>query len=455
MEEKMDVEEISLRELIEVLLKGKKVIALFLVVAILLSTVVSFYLRENNKMAKIIISLNFEGIESGLNPDGTKFDINVINSPAVLLRALESLEMNELDITIDSIRRNLTITPIVPKQIANYIQSQIEEGKEYTYFPNEFVITLNVDNTRGIKNSNVKELLDEIINSYAEYFKENYSEERMLANIINSIDYDYYDYPEISNLLKNQIEIMQNYLNSKAAQSSGFRSSKTGYTFEDINKSLDLIKTIELNRMNSLIGAFNLTKSVEKLIINYEYIIKMNELEKKKKESELEVAKEMMESYKRETNTFLIPGMTSEGMDIQNSEKYYDKLVERATNAGVKAKSISHDIDYYLREIEKLKNDSVDNTAKTKAEEDVLELANAIKAKLTYWLDIINETASDYYEVKFANAIMKISPVEIYADVNIILNVAISAVLGIMIGIFAVFFKEYWEKTSPKANSNS
>ena len=170
MEEKMDVEEISLRELIEVLLKGKKVIALFLVVAILLSTVVSFYLRENNKMAKIIISLNFEGIESGLNPDGTKFDINVIKSPAVLLRALESLEMNELDITIDSIRRNLTITPIVPKQIANYIQSQIEEGKEYTYFPNEFVITLNVDKTRGIKNSNVKELLDEIINSYAEYF---------------------------------------------------------------------------------------------------------------------------------------------------------------------------------------------------------------------------------------------------------------------------------------------
>jgi capsular polysaccharide biosynthesis protein len=33
------------------------------------------------------------------------------------------------------------------------------------------------------------------------------------------------------------------------------------------------------------------------------------------------------------------------------------------------------------------------------------------------------------------------------------LNIAISAVLGIMIGVFTVFFIEYWKNTGPSAEA--
>lgn len=454
MENRNETDEISLRELIETLLRGKNLIIGFLLVAILLSFGASSYMKENNKTAKIIISLNFNGIESGLNPDNTKFDIQKIKAPAVLMPVIEKLELADSNLTTDDIRRNISITPIVPTHIVTHIQKQREAGEDFTYFPSEFVIALDINKSKGITPENSREILDTIIDSYSNYFNENYSEESILANAVGSMDYSSYDYPEISRVINNQMSIMKSYLNNRIKESPDFRSTRTGMSFVDIEKSLDIINTVELNRMDSLIGAFNLTKDMEKLIINYEYRIKRDELEKDKKQSELEVSKDMMEIYKRESNTVLITGMATEGLSMDNSEKYYDKLVERATNAGVDSNNKVHDIEYYLNEIDKLKNDEVDGSIKKRAEADVLELAELIKEKLISWIDIINETSSEYYEVKFSKAIMKVSPVEVYSDTNLKLNVAISFVLALMLGIFVTFFREYWRNTKPEKKSN-
>lgn len=444
MEDRKEMEEISLRELIETLLKGKRLIAGFLAIALILSIGASYFMKENSQKAKIIISLNFNGIEDGLNPDGTKFDIQKLKSPSIIMPVIEALELEDTEITTDVIRRSISIEPIIPSHIVTYIQKQREQGEDYTYFPNEFVISMKTNKKNDLNASAAKLVLDSLIDSFANDFTSLYSEEAVLANAIGSIDYDTYDYPEISKVINNQLSIMKSYLSGKIIEAPDFRSSKTGMTFLDISKSIEIIDAVELNRMDSLIGAFNLTKNMEKLIINYEYKIQKDGLEKNKKQSELAVSKDMMNNYNRESSTVLIPGMSTEGLEMNNSEKYYDKLVERATDAGVVASSKGHDINYYLNEINKLKNDTVDSSIKKRSEDDVLALASTIKTKLENWIEVINETASEYYEVKFSKAIMKISPVEIYNEVNMKLNVAISMVLALMLGVFVVFFREYW-----------
>lgn len=456
MEENKDMEEISLRELIDTLLNGKRIIAGFLIFALIISFVGSMYIKDKSQNAKVVISLNFKGIEEGLNPDETKFDIQKITSPIVIMSAIESLELENVDFTTDTVRRNINIEPIIPNHIVTYIQEQRKEGSDFTYFPNEFVVALKTDKSEGLDAATSKMLLEALIDSYSNYFNSLYSEESILANAIGDIDYDSYDYPEISSVVNNQISIMSSYLTGRVEESPDFRSSSTGMTFMDIIKSLEIIESVELNRMDSLIGAFNLTKNMEKLIINYEYMIKRDGLDRNKKQSELTVSKDMMESYKRENNSIIIPGMSTEGLPTSNSgEDYYDKLVERATNAGVEANNKVHDINYYLNEIDKLKNDAVDGSVKKRAEDDVLALATTIKEKLVYWIKVINDTASEYYDVKFSKAIMKISPVEIYTDVNVKLNMAISLVLALMISIFYVFFREYWKSTSIMGNKKS
>lgn len=447
-----DIEEISLRELIETLLKGKKIIAIFTMVAILLGVVFTFASQSDVAEARTIISYNYEGIEKGLSPAGTKLDLEQIKSPLILNEVITELELDKDGITADNLRRNMDIKPIIPTFIVEKIKKLREAGDEdYSYFPNEYMIMFNIKKSLKISKSQGQKILDLVVDKYITHFNKYFSDDEILSNALKGIEVHNYDYPEASVVLKNQISIMVNYLNGKNQDAAGraFRSKTTGMSFNDIIESLKLVRDIELNRMDSVIGAYNLTKNKEKLILSYEHKIRMTDLDRQKKSEESRIAINMMDNFKKDNNsTLLIPGMgITDGVNVDKGPDYYDKLAEMATNAGIDASGKSLDIRYYNEEIHRLTEDTVGETLKTKAAEDVMEMMANIEAKLNNLIEITDATVSEYYETKLDNSIMKLSPVELYRNSKLKLNTAISLVLGLMLGVFVVFFKAYWENT--------
>ena len=441
-------EELSLRECIETILKGSKIIAVITICCLIAAFAGTYYLQEKNAQARIVISFNHKGIENGINPDGTRFDADSsVKSPAVIVNVLEELDQKR-HLSVDDIRRNIHIEPITPNYIIEKIKMLREEGEDFKYYPNEFIVSINTDPSAGIDKRSAKEILDKLIDTYIIHFNDEYSDGKIVANAIGQLDYQQYDYHEISKVIDNQLQIFQSYLSGKIAEAQDFRANATGLTFNDIKKSVDIIGNIDLNKVDSIIGAFNLTKDKEKLIINYEYAIKQNELEKQKKESELAIAKEMMSDFNEEKSMLLIPGVTEQGVEVGQTDSYYDKLVERATNAGVDATSKGHDIVYIHNEIEKLQNDQISTALKQQAEREVLVLVEQIKGKLQHWIEMTNLTAEEYDGEKLSKAVMRVSPVEIYKQENLKLNLAVAGLLGIMLGVFVVFFKEYWKNSS-------
>ena len=355
------MEEISLRDIINIILRGKWIIAAAAVISLVLAGIGSVYMVNGSQTAKIYISLNFDGIGNGLNPDGTKFDSNLVKSPTVIQDALDTLQIDNDVLKVDQIRRNMSVEPVVPNDIVARIETLRKEGQDFTYFPNEFVVSLKMP--KGVDRSIGGKLLDAVVDSYSKYFYDIYSERAVLANSVGELDYGEYDYTEISTVIHNQINIISSYLAAKANESNGFRSKQTGLAFVDIQESIDIIDKVDLSRMDSIIGAYNLTKDKEKLIKSYEYRIKINELNKSKKVDEAAQSKDMMNNYKREQNSILIPGLSTSGNDgiieQQDNTSYYDTLAERATNAGVQASNDIHDNEYLIKEIEKLKSDTV------------------------------------------------------------------------------------------------
>ena len=445
------MEEISLRDLIESILKGKWLIAGITAICLIAGFVGTKVFTPYEEQAQIIMALNYPGIEKGLNPDNTEFDINLITAPTVLEKALAKAGIS--GITMTDIKKNIEVTPIIPEAVTKKIEAMRNKGEDYIFFPNEFIITFKIAKDSGISCAQGRQLLEKIVNSYEEYFQELYYERNMLPNAVGSLDYEAYDYPEVSLVMEYQIDIINEYLNKKLSEAQGFRSKKTGYSFFDLKESVNIIKTVDINRMKSLISAYNLTKDKEKLIINYENRIKQLELEKAKKESESRTAREMMDSFKREQNMLMLPGMTDSGMQLDFGNSYYDELVKRSTDAGVMANNIQHDIDYYLSEIEKIKNDAIPEDMKNKAVQDVLSLIDSIREKLEYSIDTINETAIEYYDFRLGTAVMTLSPAETISVSNTLLNLAISMALGIMLGIFTVLFKEYWKNSEREKNA--
>ncbi len=451
--EHLQYDEISLREMLEVIIKGKYIIAFMMILCIIIGSVGPFLVNPYVGKAKTIIALSFQGIEQGLNPDGTKFNIYDLNSPVVLQKALESLSFQNKKLTTDYMRNNLQIQPIIPDGISDKIEAMRKAGSDYIYYPNQYVLTYTIGKNEGLTQEQGRQILEAIVDAYYIFFIDIYSGTRVLESAMGSIDYDTYDYPEVSIVMRNQLSIMNSFLQQKSIEAGTFRAKSTGFIFGDIKNSIDVIDTVELSRMDSIIGANNLTKDKQKLIVKYEYAIKRLELNRSKKEDEAKIAKDMMDVFKREQNTLLLPSLSGgvEGQNgmiqAQESVSYYDKLAEQSVQAAVNSKDSVHDMEYFTQEIERLRNDIVPQDLKKKAEEDVAKLIDSIKTKLETWISITNRTLEEYLEYKYSNAIVKVSPVEVKTGINIKLNVAIGAVLGLMVGVFIAFFKEYWKNT--------
>jgi len=440
------MEEISLREIIEVVWKGKWLIALITIIALALTGVGTYIMIPRTQSVVAIIELNYPGIELGQNPDGSQFDIRQLKSPYVIEKALEELELQNSGVKLDEVRRNIDIVSIIPNEISQRAETMIKQGQEYVYYPSEFKITYKVN--KAFSYNQGIQLLETIIAEYKKYFYTLYSDVKTIENTIGTLDFTAYDYPDIVEVINTQIEGIQEFLESKSEEDSNFRSPETGFTFADLNRSFEILKTVDTTKLESLVNTNNLTKDRDKLIKDYEYKVKRMELEMAKKNSEAEEARRLMDQFKKE-DYVLIPDGSRNELKTENPSSYYNTLAEIAINASVEAANMQHEITYYKNEIERLK--AVTEVINTKLIEEADSLIESIKTKMVNLISITNDTLGDYYSYKYGRSIRQIAPAEMVTGINILMNLAIALVIGIMVGVFTVFLRYYWKSTDSKA----
>lgn len=453
--------EISLRQIIQAILNGKKIIAAVVIASLILAMVGNYINTPYKGVAKIMISLNFDGIEKGLDPAGQKFDIAKIKAPIVTSKVIQALNLDKNNISADDLRQNITLQPVVPGDIVNKIanlKESVTKGKEnvqtlenFVYYPTDYIISLSIPKKMNLSNAKAQEVLDQIVNSYSEYFYETYGDKSALANAVGKVDYSTYDYPEVSVIMNNQINILDSYLSKKVREAKDFRSTKTGLTFLDIQESVNVINQVDINKLDSIIANFRLTKNKANLISYYEYSIKKLELSKTKKEDEARVASDLLSKFQKDKNIVIVPGTsTSTDSTIETAapNPMYDNLTQTVLDAGVAASNTSRDIEYYRNQIALYQaEDLIPADQKVMAEKEVNTLIDSITTKLDNWIALTNDTVSEYFETQyFNNAIVKLSPAEMTsANSNRTLYLAIALVIGLLLGIFAALFLEYWK----------
>ena len=442
------MEEITLREIIEVVWKGKWLIALITIVALILTGIGTYIMIPRTQSVVAIIELNYPGIELGQNPDGTQFDIQQLKSPYVIESALEELSLTNSGVKLEEIRRNIDITSIVPNEISQLTETMIKQGREYVYYPNEFKVTYKVN--KAFSYNQGIQLIETIIIKYKEYFYTLYADVKTIENTIGTLDFSTYDYPDIVEVISTQIEGIHEFLEEKNEEDSNFRSSETGYSFADLNRSFDILRTVDATKLASLVNANTLTKDRDRLIKDYEYKVKRMELEMAKKSSEAEEARRLMDQFKKE-DYVLIPDGSRNELKTENPSSYYNTLAEIAINASVEAANIQHEIEYYKNEIERLKAVTEVNNSKLIEEAD--NLIESIKTKMIDLINKTNDTLSNYYSYKYGKSIKQIAPAEMVTGINVLLNMLIALIIGTVIGVFAVFIKFYWKNTESIINS--
>lgn len=460
--------DISLRDIIEILIKAKWITAISVIVGILLAFAVGMYLQylqPYKGSVNMIVTFNFNGIEKGLDPYGNDFDISKAKSPAVLSKVVENLNLSSYGISEDNIRTNLKIIPIIPGNITEKIKSlqeskaqSVGDGQDYTYYPNTYLVTLNLPRSFSISSFEAREILDELFKQYKKYFYNSYFSGALLTDEIGPTDYSVYDYPQQIEILKNQIITLKNYLKIKNNEvgASGFRSKKSGFTFSDIIESITVLEKVDLQNIGASIDSYNLTKDKEALIKLYEYRIQESELTSKKKNDEAKVYSNSISKYQKDKNILVMPsnGATSDinSVETNQTSKYYDDLIEKSILAETQAKESVNNTNYYKKQISKLKNDTVEMSQKKEAEKKVNSMLDDIRIKFKGYIEISNETVQEFYNSElFKRAMTIISPAE-YSSTksNLKLFLAIGALAGLMFGVLAAFFKEYMIRSEKK-----
>lgn len=429
--------EISLKELFDVIWKGKWVIAIAAVGAFVLAAAGAFIYDSRSSEVATIVALQWDGVDEGLYPDGTNFEYaTMIPAHVYTLAVVEE----GLDVSANDVRNALTIQPIVPENILTQIQQALEKGDDLTYYATDFKWTLN-NSEVGISVTEASNLLTQLQIQLKDDFARKYVNQLSVLDFTD-VDFEDYDYLDAYEILDAQVTAIENVMSPRSEIEF---TSSSGYTFNDILVRTNLLRRIELNQIITRTNNYLLTKDKQYLITSYQYKIEQAQFElDTAKAKELEV-QDLVDNYK-EINNIVIPGLedTTVGVDT-----YYAELLASLVELQNGIADYTYDIAYLEIQIDRL--NGVDPTFTVTPEqqaEEVVKVESNIEDALDKLDVIINDTEvllANYneYLINSDTVVMLLAP-EYESSVSTIMISAIGLILGAGVGAVVVLFKHDW-----------
>ncbi len=435
--------EISLKELIITLLRERKIIIAITSLVLLIAILFTVYQSQESKSARTIVSFNFKGIEEHKNPDESPFDPYQVATPYILNDVIKNLNM-EGEISPNTVRSLVEMRPIIPKNILDQEKFLMEEkGETLTYYPNEYVLTVHTSRKYKVDSKLARKIADQIVISYRDYFNEEYILQKPVVNKFATFDATRYDYSDISMIIHEQLEELKAYDEALSKLDEDFRSKRTGLTFYEIVQLLNNTDRVDINKLDSMISAYKLTKDNSRLILYYEYLVEELTYEKNKATGQSEVAKEMLGTIE-DSSKGIMDSLSGETEDVGDS--YFNSLVLKAASTGESLSSIEEKISYYNNEIAELKSGEYvidyDREAVIKETDQLIE---SIITDLNRWMQLGDETAEEFYDQYLSGSFYALSPAAIENTSRPVINLAVGVVAGLALGIFVALFKSYWE----------
>ena len=404
------------RKLLTAMRKFLAVWLILMLAAGLIVTAMNIVSDFTDRSVSVTVNFSFDGIESGHDPLGNKFDVNDIRSKSSIKECLDELGISGSD--ADSIYSAISISGNVPSDVISRITSYTsmydtekveiaKNMKDLTYYPTQYKITMDCAKANELKVSECAKLLNLLSEKYKRTFFDSYGYKKSIENAIISIDHNDYDYADAALVFDSNLLSLKNYIGElEKTDEVRFRSENSGYTFSDLAKSIETLRTEDLEMLSSYITLYSVTKDKKDLISKYSFRIEELERSKKQYEQMLEGLRETIDSYQQ--NTIMVFDRSDADTDtsfLQSSEAYAE-LVDKEVAAEKSAEEAAQEINRYRKRIKNLEG-SVKKGSEEKVKEDFEKLSSKLDALLTDVRDTVNEY---YEEVVLKNAYQIISP---------------------------------------------
>jgi succinoglycan biosynthesis transport protein ExoP len=426
------MEEISLRELIEIILKGKWIIALVTAVFMLVSGVVSFFLLDPTYEAQTMLMISPVSDAASKDSDGNRF-FDLVGSLSQYPQ-----------MTVDTYREQVK-APV----ILDYIRTEMElEGKPLSAIANK--ISVNALDKTNLITISVKDTDPEAAAKMANLVSGKFTEfvsETSKKQAENSAEF-----------IKNQMEQERENLDAIMEELKVFLSQPRGP--EELEREVNS-KLQQLTDFKTKVTQLKIDENTIRA-----------SLEQGKKI--LAATPEKVITSKTIISDDFLSDIVKDGTGLSTSDIAGIKLSDEQINAiYVQAASKVNQLEIDLSEVSTRRTNIESEIAARQKEIEALQAELAEKQQkydiLKHDVELIKQTY-DAYQQNYKEAMIKqsaeigkssvitvskaIPPTNPVAPRKM-LNVAIAAVLGMMMSVFIVFMKEYWSSSSSQSTTSS
>lgn len=261
--------------------------------------------------ATSVVTLNYylpngkkvQGLQA---PDGAELDLTQITSSFVLQKALDNTALSG-KISVSSLRDSIHIDRILTedsrrqqevarkmledKNAAAYTQLQ---SVKLTYI-NQIVVSL--DNRFGLSDADLRNLLNQVLQSYNSYLAKTYSEVYLPADEVSIIDVESLDIMESLDLLRDAMDNLNEYCDDKPDDIKAYRSWRDGRSLEDLKTYIQTVQSVNIDYLYSYVYANSLAEDRDSMVSKYQYQLRVAKQELAEINGNISTMKSIIDSY--------------------------------------------------------------------------------------------------------------------------------------------------------------
>jgi hypothetical protein len=448
-------EEIDFFEIFKVLFKWKYLILGMICFLITVVSIGNFLLNKKMYVSDIAVVLTFSGIEKHLNPDGSPFNAMQIISPHNLSKINIPIKTDDSDNV--RISDFIEVKNIIPEMEQKKIDDAKEKNEVYPFFPNQFLISLTTDENNLISNINKERetILNSVINVYKQeaarkFFKQDVFFGNYPYTFVNNNDY-----LENIEIIKVRINKLIKFINDNAEKTNKFRSTETSLTFLDLKHQLELLRNINVRKIEAFVKNMNLTKNIDLVISQLNQNIKILDENMAKQTGKAAIASKLLKEINSKIGFQKISSNSQNDMNLETSfieklrtEDNQSYLIEVILNSETSANDYEVDKKRLMDNLDSLKNktkkgtqeihDYVDNYLKNVVFNKFNQLTNDLKA--------LNSEFQASENANFIKIIQSPLHYEVNSHSTSIKTILIAVVIALFLSFFLIFIIEIGRK---------
>lgn len=398
MEQNNMMEEISLRELIEILIKRKKMIAVITAASLLIATIFSFFILKPTYEAKMVMMTSNLGNQ--LNTNG---NIDKVDS---LLNAMSQYP----DMSLETYRQQIKAPEVLRKTITDL-------GLENEYRPSTLADRITLETIKETQLITIKMT---------------HTDSEKAAKIVNTVG-------------QNFISFVTEKAQERFAKNSEYVKTQMETEKVKYEEALLELKEILSQPRGAKELGLELDSSFEQIT---EFKAALNELEVKRDG----LIKAIEESEKSSNNkgSMIVKPNLGDNFNISFDDSNKVMKIDLAETEG-RISSIKNQIEDLQEHIEKLQVEYQDKQYEEKVVKQKVDIAQKTYESFSGKYEELKVSETAKLGELSINIISSAYPTTRPVGPRKALNLAISLVLGLMIGVFVAFFIEYWQSTNEEA----